>query len=650
MKLIKKMISVFLVLSVFFQFPWHVNAEDEVKEYHFVIVYDVSKSMAGVDENKNIPDRISVFLNQIPAKDYYPAKVMVLPFAETVNIINSQDDTSWWEYPEYQQENFKTIQEEIMALEYDQPFTNISQVLQVCSSKLKEARENVKNCEQVVLFMTDGLPDCNAKNDEKIAELCEIYNKEAIERIADDFPTDVAFLGIIPDEKNLNGDLEYTDGNITRYYGTEVDEEYYEKMNEVSHCMDNFCQRLLERQEEQDCFVKLNKINWDEFSSEKAEKIFEDFYKEIFGAHVTKKQNQELENGIDFMVDELVSEVNVSITFNDPESETLDDLVEYCKENLQFTKGNGEVIEPYVANTKTTVTAKLVDPGSGICSMYCEGMSEEVNISFNSYGSMEITIFDSKLNGVVGEEVVVTGNVLNRYKNAIFKNQFISVSYICQLIDEASGDVLNDEYYETQYSEDEWCFSFIPEEPGEYIVRLKAEYNDTHHENPWGISHIDTTEEITIMIGEVATDETESTIVNTNTVMATMTTPLTEAVATIVEDTDAGNDPIDLIKMIYDDYGLVISVGLIGIPIIALIMCAIIKITISKTFVVKCGDRVYKVSVKKIETWQSTKVKGLRIRYNKNEESWSYWYSASGDFINAKERTISNQENKIYLP
>lgn len=464
-------------------------------EYHFVVIYDVSTSMGVADDSKQIRDMIALFLDKIRS-DMFPIKVAVLPFAKTCPAVPTMQNGNqgWWELESYKDTMISDLKRKLRKLEYTSKYTDIGQALQAGNDVLSEMSEGVDSCTQTVLFITDGFPylDSTAGG----IDFEKTYgNLNTIRTAAELFPDNAHFLGIVPDETSRDSHLKYNEDNtkITEYYNNAVPENYGGKMVEVPQCMEQFCEALQNKQlEGQANIVKLYKVNWDSEAINAIDKIYMDFCEQLFSANITEITHQDISQEVAFTVPEAVSEVNITII---PDAESLLErkkAVEQCKVTVScggIVYDNCAIPDPVDA-----VTVRLVNPIAGEHTLLCEGITF-ATLRFCAYGALQIVPDKKVLTGVVGEQMSISGHVMNGTQQKLSSDFQQFTEFFADRPDGFS------EVVESLDGQGRWSVSFKPTEVGEYEITLNIYYDDTGHDNmPLGISHFYTSEKLHVTI------------------------------------------------------------------------------------------------------------------------------------------------------
>lgn len=454
------------------------EAKDSLHEYHFVVVYDVSNSMEDVDKYKQVRDMIALLLDKIRS-DMFPVKLAILPMAGScpaVDTVEPGDGLLWWELESYDSGNIKTIKEKLKDLEY-KGYTDIGQALQACNQKLSKMRGDSEDCTQIVLFVTDGFPDCSgASRDKKFEAIWDSYNN-AIE-VAETFPIEAYFLGIVPDEASRESILTYNDDHtgIIKYYDNPVPEAYAAKMIEVSQCMQKFCEILHGRQGEGATHpAQIYEVGWNSPDAiNTVDRIYQKFFEQAFSAKATERKEQELTQGITFNVPEIVSECNITIIPDAKAFEEQKDKVQKCLQQLTVSYEN-ELCEFFKADSEYAVTVRLVNPKAGSYTLKCEDIAS-ATLRFYAYGSIQIVPDQSYVEGHVGEEIHFTGELRNGAQRKLSSDveKFIKLSII----------ELDKSEYVSEYDGEKWSVDLTLDEPGQYAFTLKMEYDDTQNGDP----------------------------------------------------------------------------------------------------------------------------------------------------------------------
>lgn len=464
-------------------------------EYHFVVIYDVSTSMGVADGSKQIRDMIALFLDKIRS-DMFPIKVAVLPFAKTCPAVPTMQNGNqgWWELESYKDTRISDLKRKLRKLEYTSKYTDIGQALQAGNDVLSEMSEGVDSCTQTVLFITDGFPYLDSAAGGIDFE--KTYgNLNTIRTVAELFPDNAHFLGIVPDETSRDSHLKYNEDNtkITEYYNNAVPENYGEKMVEVPQCMEQFCEALQNKQlEGQANIVKLYKVNWDSEAINAIDKIYMDFCEQLFSANITEITHQDISQEIAFTVPEAVSEVNITII---PEAKSLSErkeAVERCK--VTVSCGSMVYDNCAVPDPVNAVTVRLVDPIAGEHALRCEGITF-ATLRFCAYGALQIVPDQEELTGLTGEPMSISGRVVNGAQQQLSSGfQDVAVFSVDGLDGFGNAATSLD-------AQGRWNVSFIPKTAGEYDITLNIDYDDTGHDNmPLGISHFYTSEKLHVTI------------------------------------------------------------------------------------------------------------------------------------------------------
>ncbi len=601
-----KVFSFFLALCILLhlvQIPLFTKAKDDVTEHHFVILFDVSSSMNDVDKYHQLNDQIEVFLNYIPKK-YYPIKIMILPFAGSCPAVNdmvASETQAWWEIPEYIVNVLSPIEEKIHDLEYNKEYTNIEMALATCVEKLNDMKSGVKSCEQTVLFITDGLPDLPGTGAKKFQDICDSYDN--IMKLAENFPDNVSFLAITPDTSNLGNDVKYgeSDGKtiVEIYYNYCVPKEYAEKMVDVVRCMENFCEKVSQKRSSSKYPVSIHQINWQGANFDtKIKEEFNNFYEKIFNTYSTETNDLDLTEGVSFRVPQTVDEIDVNISFNESDMEKVEQIIKECVQNIQITKDDKEFENRSVSKTKKNVIVKLINPDSGIYKITCKDITS-ANLNFISHGALKINNLNGTWNG---EEIIITGEILNGDNKKIPENE---MQYIKYFVNSENSGLLSDIVNESGKLE----IHVIPKGDGENEVKIMFQYNDVNIiNNPMGVCEFTTKEEEIVVSCLPITVPPSTKPVTSSSTMPIITTQ--------------SPDNIDKNPNKY------IYISIAALLFFIVVLCIVkrnrstIKITIYKS-----GRKLAETRVKNTGGYVTvSKVSGLQVKYDREKEKWIYKY------------------------
>lgn len=604
MKQSKRFILCLLCLAMVLHIVPHTYADGRAStepEYHFVVIYDVSTSMFWADRDKQIRDMVALFLDKIRS-DMFPVKVAVLPFAKTCPVVPTMEngDQSWWELESYNDDRISDLKGKLGQLEYDCEYTDIGGALQAGNNVLSEMSKGVDSCIQTVLFITDGFPYIDNSSTGGIDFEKTYKNLETIRAAAASFPDNAHFLGIVPDETYRNRHLEYNEDKtkVTNYYNVPVPESYGEKIAEVPQCMDQFCEALQSKSSrDQANLVKLYEVNWDFEAINAIDKIYIDFCEQIFSASITEITHQNMSDEVVFTVPEAVSEVNITII---PDAENLSarkKAVERCK----VTVSCGGVIydDCTVPDPINAVTVRLVNPIAGEHTLLCEGVAF-ATLRFCTYGALQIVPDQKDLKGVAGEQMSISGRVLNGAQQQLSSDFQQFAKFSADGLDRFD-EVVVDESLDEQ---GRWNVSFMPTEAGKYEITLTIDYDDTDHSNlPRGISRFFTNEKVHVTIE-----------------------PPSPAPTPTPDDTSQKTDPFPTWTMIAGCLGgAALIVLLVGVfrTVVYFRTRHRLKVTepdgTTRTIYVQKRNNRINIVVR-------TKIPGLRVRYLGGDE-WEYIYN-----------------------
>lgn len=384
-------------------------------ENHFVIMYDISRSMKRSD--KRIKGMVADFLLKVPPQ-LMPYKIAVIPFAgecPQTNELENPGDTAnrWWEIRTGNGEDREKLKDALSQLECDRAGTNIEGALQECCKTLGKMKETNENCSQTVLFITDGLIDLGSGNNRSRMDNI-IASGQRVPGIAENFPQECKFWAIMPDEATKKSFLTFdAAGNILTYDEIRVEENQQDGIRAVLTCLEDFCSEL-NRLGPEGTGTRAGTIpmNWTGDTLQHFKEAYTEFFEWIWDTTTVTREQVELNGGFEFPVPEGTAEVNITVM---PEIEDPD----RCKQTAEQLAGALLVLrdgEPYPAaecvGSIYTVNVKLSNPPAGT---YClrSNIEEECcfTLDFLTYSDLRIATSGQSVTKALGSTVEVAGSI-----------------------------------------------------------------------------------------------------------------------------------------------------------------------------------------------------------------------------------------------
>lgn len=393
----------------------------EAPENHFVIMYDMSRSMENADDR--LKGMVADFLLKVPSR-LMPYKIAVIPFAgqcpQTDALENTEGgENSWWEIQTGNGETREKIKDALAQLAYTGSYTDIEGALRICAETLATMREDGRVCNQTVLFITDGLIDLPGSrgggNRSRIDNI--IASGGEVPGIAEDFPNDCKFWAIMPDEDTKNSFVTFdADDNILTYDGLKVEEDQREGIRAVLTCLEDFCSRLNELgREGMGTRAGTIAMNWTEDTFQHFKAAYTKFFESLWDTTTVTREQVELGSGFEFFVPEGTAEINITVM---PEIESSAE----CREAVERLARTGALLvtkegELQPANCSAsiyTVNVRLIDPPTGV---YClQSNIEErcrFTLDFLTYSDLKILTSQQSITKALGSTVVLEGSVVD---------------------------------------------------------------------------------------------------------------------------------------------------------------------------------------------------------------------------------------------
>lgn len=470
---------------------------NDIQEHHFVIMYDVSKSMETSDPNDWVKDSVAQFINRINPK-VYPIKLAILPFAgecPAAGISKPSDNRDWFDIENHDSEVLGNLTKEIQKLEYAYSNTDIGKAFEECNRILEEMSDGVdKNYAQTVLFVTDGFIDTTGLNiNDKFVNIERSYRK--VLEAADNFPTDALFIGIVPDDNmreallTFSGQVSNGKREVVVYYTYDVPTDYGYKVEDYTKCVSTFVNSLKKRQGGR-VTSNVYEVNW---GNKNISSVFDDIYNKIFedkfNTSTNRLSNEDLDSGISFYVSEIVNDLTIIIRSSATDYDVQRADIEKWRSEVSITR-NGEACEFDTTYTDYAIIVNIKNINTGIYTLKCNG-ARFSDLLVNAYGRIGIQACKTVRNGMVGEKITFSGTI-NIPKDL---QDYITVEAYSSMDEETAST------YATSYKDGIWKVSFIPEEEGVYNIYLKVVYNDTEFSSDSsGISIFQATKELTAYV------------------------------------------------------------------------------------------------------------------------------------------------------
>lgn len=446
-------------------------------ENHFVILYDTSSSMVKVDVDHIISDRIASFLNTIP-EEQYPIKVSVIPFDTTSETaLPGSRDGYWYVTDKNDSGMLKQIRDFVANLDYDGEDTDIGGALEYCQNLLEQMRGGAGRCRQTVLFMTDGYIDYLERGDiqNKFTKVMQSYEKVKV--AAEEFPEDCFFLGIIPQEDAFTDKVIYDESRegIIYYFDADVPEEYQRELPAVVDAMKYFCNRLVERQPEDQVYhSRIKSIDWSGNDTENSfQNVYTEFFDTIFQTKTITVPLLNSQEGYPFYVPDAISEVSITAT---PDAEGIAEKREIVSEFLTsdaIVISNEDGRANYITrDSRSDITFSLLDPESG--DYMIKNMSDRpvaVTLQFTSYGDLRLRCEKQDYGAALGQTVHLEGEVVSAGGTEVSEYEMESVALWYR-------EVNQDEMNEIGSQGTKFSTDYVAKTTGTHYISLGLEYND----------------------------------------------------------------------------------------------------------------------------------------------------------------------------
>lgn len=447
-------------------------------ENHFVILYDTSSSMVKVDLDHIIGDRIASFLNTIPAEQY-PIKVSIVPFDTTPETAPPGSiDGYWYVTDKNDSGTLKQIRDYVANLDYDGEDTDIGGALEYCQNLLEQMRDGAGRCRQTVLFMTDGYIDYLGRGDiqNKFTKIMQSYEK--VKKAAEEFPEDCFFLGIIPQEDAFTDKVIYDESRerIIYYFDADVPKEYQRELPAVVDAMKYFCNRLVERQpEEQVYHSRIKSIDWSGNDTESNfQNVYTDFFDTIFQTKTITVQLLNSQEGYPFCVPDAIVEVNITAT---PDAEGTAEKREIVSEFLAsdaIVILNKDGRANYMTrDSRSDITFSLLNPERG--EYMIKNMSDRAvafTLQFTSYGDLRLRCENQNYNAILGQTIHLEGEVISSGGTEVSEHEMESVTLWYREINQEEMNEIGSQG--TKFFTD-----YIVKTMGTHYISIGLEYDDT---------------------------------------------------------------------------------------------------------------------------------------------------------------------------
>lgn len=405
---------------------------------HIVVMYDVSDSVNKVDGEKRMLASLCGFLDEIQVTRAY--KIAVIPFAkkcpENRSLMNGSAD--WWEVRNGNSESRNDLKKRVLALDYDGKYTNIQKALEKANQVLEEMRADSEPNKEIVLFITDGVVDVSETEDGTRLDNI-IKSGGEIPNIANDFPVDSYFFGVVPNKETLQLKelITYTpDGKIEKYYGMPVSEEQQTGAAETLDCIKRFVARLNERApNDRPERARVYEMDWS--SSEKFQEMLETFFEDIWETSTTNVNDADLSSGYSFFIPEGVQEMDITIEPKaDPVNEQRRRVASLLKSICLLKDGEVFPIEPN--DSRNSLNLKLSDPSTGVYTLESAEAEYPVRLSFKTYGDIHAEIPSEMIRNVLGAQVSINGQIVYGQGMPLSEE---SLQYVTVALGEESGNI-----------------------------------------------------------------------------------------------------------------------------------------------------------------------------------------------------------------
>lgn len=495
-----------LVTSCFGVVPGALEQEG-TPENHFVIMYDMSWSMDNADDR--LKGMVADFLLKVPSQ-LFPYKIAIIPFAgkcpQTDILKNGESD--WWDIQTANGQNRETIKTLLAGLEYTGSYTDIEQALQQCAKTLNAMRSDGKACNQIVLFITDGVIDVpgDATNSVRSRIANIISSAERIPDIAEEFPNDCRFWAIVPDDLSKSAIITSDDdGNILTYYGKTVEEDQRNGICAALTCLDDFCSRLnMLGPEGMNDRAGTIPMNWTEKTLQNFRVAYTSFFESIWDTVTITKEQVDLSAGFEFSVPDGTAEVNITVMPEIEDATLCEAAAEQLLDNgmLSVTKdGLPQAFE--CEGSIYTVNVKLVDPPTGKYYLKTAGDKQyRFTLDFLTYNDLHISMLEQNITRALGSTVLLEGCIIDP------QGTLITAQTEHNLILEACvSDESGNEWERPAVELDTGRFrcSFTASHVGDNYLTLYMTYDDTNDpQDPSGISKFGHQERVVIEVPEVS--------------------------------------------------------------------------------------------------------------------------------------------------
>lgn len=513
----KAIFAVALWLALVMQFKMSAEAVSEMesseKENHFVIMYDVSGSMKDYDHVRNqsgeqaeerekrLLGMIEYFLSAVPAEKT-PYKIAIIPFADNCPYTDILEDNgkNWWEIHNINDQSRDNLKKGLKQLEYNGNYTNIEEALKFCGETLKEMRAGVKDCEQTVLFITDGLLDIPGNEDKNQLERI-IESAERVPSIAEDYPADCSFWAIVPSKESLKNDILYgEDGKINEYVGISVPEEQRENIKNAVNCIEEFCNELNSRRpEESPERAGTIPMDWSQDTLSNFRSSYREFFEKVWGTETVVIESADLGNEFSFCVPNGTKEVDITVI---PEKESLaqcEEIVEQlADENIRITLDNS-LVDFSLESTTDTIIIKIIAPLKGNYHIETD-IKENVlyELDFRMYNGVTALLPEEEPEAALGIKKTLNFNF--SYSDGSFMPE-TEQQYIKLHLEEEGmqGNITEISTSASGTAE----FEYVPTGIGTHCLIWMLNYDDTERKDYVGVSRFWNWGTITVTVPEV---------------------------------------------------------------------------------------------------------------------------------------------------
>ncbi|MFR8170926.1 MAG: vWA domain-containing protein [Marvinbryantia sp.] len=467
-----------------------VMAQEESVENHFVIMLDTSGSMKNIDSQRQTGDMIMRFINKMPLASY-PAKLSVMLFDTETRDCLVEDGNPWYYLPDGSKGN-QMIKNALGEIEYEGGYTDIRKALAHGMDVLQQMREGVSECRQTVLFITDGFLDVAGDGqNSNLTNICSAY--EEMIKLAEQFPEDCCFMGIIPEIESVPKSVavfsEEGEKTVINYSETPVNGEEMQKyLMKVVNGVEEFSNILESRNPPTQTYrSKTEKIRLDDPGRSAMELIdeqYEAFFGALFHAKTKEIKTEDLADGVDVTIPEIVGEVNIAIVPDGAsQEEILQKITKLTQDDGVRIKTGDSEVGFLMEYTDTSVNLKITDPQSGEYTLSsAEEIKGTVTLKFTSYGELKLQCEEVSTEHVLGDTLQIKGKLTGPNGEAVSDD---CMKHVKLSVTEAGSDR---ELAITDVEGSSFTAEYPLNRTGAYYLTVKWEYSDLTSEESVGIT------------------------------------------------------------------------------------------------------------------------------------------------------------------